>query len=87
MLAEWADLIIAGFLFIEGKKAILSNQTIMELRSIDRCSPSFVGRCQIIYMGRKVVSKWNKLEKILPKSHHNYHVLKEVLTELMGIHL
>lgn len=29
VLVEWADLLIAGFLFIENKKAILKNQTIM----------------------------------------------------------
>lgn len=66
MIVEWSDLMTAGHLFIEGRRAVLESQAVMELRSIENCSPSFVGKCQIVYMGGSVVSRWDKLKTILP---------------------
>jgi hypothetical protein len=59
----------------------------MELRSLQGCSPSFVSNCQIIYMGDKVVSKWDKLLKILPSSHINYSFLKDIFQDLFAKNL
>lgn len=82
MIIEWADLMTAGHLFIEGKRAYIESQVVMELRTIEKCSPSFVSKCQIIYLGNSLVSRWNKFEKLIPETHPNYSSLKEALIEL-----
>lgn len=66
MMIEWADLVTAGHLFIEGKRACIDSQVILELRSIDKCSPSFVNKCQIVYMGSSLVSRLDRLLSIVP---------------------
>lgn len=35
------------------------------MRSIDNYSPSFVSQCQILYMGKNVVSKMAKSQKLM----------------------
>jgi hypothetical protein len=61
----------AGHLFIEGRRAVLESQAIMELRSIEQCSPSFVGKCQIVYMGCSVVSRRSKIKKAFEEDSRN----------------
>ena len=57
VVSEWTDFITSGYLFIEGKRVVLENQLIMELREINHCSPSFVGKCQISYINRNIIPK------------------------------
>lgn len=66
LMIEWADLITAGHLFIEGQRACIESQIILELRTIDKCSPSFVNKCQIVYMGSSLVSRWDRLLFLVP---------------------
>lgn len=83
-MVEWADLVTAGHLFIEGRRASLSCQVMMELRSIDQCSPSFVSKCQIVYLGSSVITRFDKLLKLMPETQQNHLSLKEALTDLFG---
>lgn len=56
-MREWNDLVISGYLLMEGKKIKLNNQLIIELREVNDCSPSFVGSCQIVYIGHVLTKK------------------------------
>ena len=51
----------------------------MELRSLATASPSFVGSCQIVYIGEKAASKWDKFNSIINDEHPSYRALKETL--------
>ena len=84
MIIEWSDLMTAGHLFIEGRRAVLESQAVMELRSIEQCSPSFVGKCQIVYMGCSVVSRWDKVKKTLKEDNPNREAVMQVMGELYG---
>jgi hypothetical protein len=42
---------------MEGKKIYLHNQLIIELREVNNCSPSFVGSCQLVYIGNSLTKK------------------------------
>ena len=42
---------------MEGKKIRLNNQVVIELRDVGHCSPSFVGSCQIVYIGHVLTKK------------------------------
>jgi hypothetical protein len=57
MVREWNDLVISGYLLMEGKKIYLHNQLIIELREVNNCSPSFVGNCQLVYIGNSLTKK------------------------------
>lgn len=59
----------------------------MEFRDIGKCSPSFVGKCQILYIGQTVVSKWEKFNRIYSKDNSNYRQICDTLQELFGKNL
>lgn len=65
VVGEWADLISCGYLFKEGRRVQLHNQILMELRDIGNCSPSFVGKCHILYLGRHLVTPMERLTQHL----------------------
>jgi len=56
-MREWNDLVISGYLLMEGKKIRLNNQVVIELRDVGHCSPSFVGSCQIVYIGHVLTKR------------------------------
>lgn len=56
----------------------------MELRDISGCSPSFVGECQIIYLGRQLVSNLEKFNKRFDNSNPNFSQLAAILKDLYG---
>ena len=82
IIREWSDLVISGYLLVEGKKIYLKNKTvIMELREVINCSPSFVGSCQIVYVG----NTWTKKEKFLVRSMaENCDLIMEPVYQIFG---
>lgn len=51
----------------------------MEQREINNCSPSFVDRCKILYLGESIITKWEKFHRILKIDNCNYRFIKEII--------
>eukprot|EP00919_Chromeraceae_sp_WS-2016_P018491 GHVR01043900.1.p1 GENE.GHVR01043900.1~~GHVR01043900.1.p1 ORF type:complete len:101 (-),score=11.90 GHVR01043900.1:2845-3147(-) len=81
IIPEWSDLITSGYLFVEGRKIILKNTVVMEMRNIYQCSPSFVGECQIVYLGN-LISKVDKFKALCGITDDSS--ILETLFELFG---
>ena len=80
LMREWNDLVISGHLMVEGKKVYLNNQNIIELRDVNQCSPSFVGSCQLVYIGKAI----SKREKFLFLSDGASVLILEAMEQLFG---
>ena len=87
VISQWIDLITSGSLFIQGKRIVLDSQIIMELRDISSSSPSFIGNCQILYLGQHIFSKKQKLSFIIGSNNQHFRIINDVFEQLFGKHL